>query len=116
MDFPRSAAVVAFIACASLAFAQPAPKPAPPAAPNVVPPPLPDVGSDPELEPQVTIIKKDAETVEEVRVNGELKYVRVTPRYGKPYYLVPSGNGQSFLRYDSLDSGLKVPMWLLFSW
>jgi len=119
MDFPRSAAVVvAFIACASLAAAQPAPapKPAPPPAPDVVPPPLPDVGSDPELEPQVTIIKKDTEMVEEVRVNGELKYVRVTPRYGKPYYLVPSGNGQTFLRYDSLDSGLKVPMWLLFSW
>jgi hypothetical protein len=120
MDFLRpTIAVVAAIAFASVALAQPAPAPKPalpPPAIDTAPPPLPAVGADPELEPQVTIIKKDTETVEEVRVNGELKYVRVTPRYGKPYYLVPSGNGQTFLRYDSLDSGLKVPMWLLFSW
>ena len=119
MDFLRSTvAVVAAIAFASVAVAQPAtPKPPPPPPPiDSAPPPLPAVGADPELEPQVTIIRKETETVEEVRVNGELKYVRVTPRYGKPYYLVPSGNGQTFLRYDSLDSGLKVPMWLLFSW
>jgi len=119
MDFLRfTVAVVAAIAFASVAVAQPAtrPNPPPPPAVDTAPPPLPAVGADPELEPQVTIIKKDTETVEEVRVNGELKYVRVTPRYGKPYYLVPSGNGQTYLRYDSLDSGLKVPMWLLFSW
>jgi hypothetical protein len=119
MDFPRATAVaVTAIAFAIIAAAQPAPAPVPPSPPaaDLAPPPLPDVGGDPELEPQVTIIKKDTETIEEVRVNGELKYVRVTPRYGKTYYLVPSGNGQTFLRYDSLDSGLKVPMWLLFSW
>jgi hypothetical protein len=119
MEFPRNTAiVVAAIAFASMAFAQPAPAPksAPPPPVDLAPPPLPDIASDPELEPQVTIIKKDTETVEEVRVNGELKYIRVTPRYGKSYYLVPSGNGQTYLRYDSLDSGLKVPMWLLFSW
>ena len=81
-----------------------------------MPPPLPDVAADAELEPQVTIIRRETETVEEVRVNGELRYVKVTPRVGLPYYLVPSGNGQTFLRYDSLDFGLKTPMWLLFSW
>ncbi len=49
-------------------------------------------------------------------MNGELRYVKVTPRVGPTYYLVPNGNGQAFLRYDSLDFGLKTPMWLLFSW
>ena len=51
-----------------------------------------------------------------VRVNGELRYVKVTPKYGLPYYLVPTGPGQAFHRYDSLGSGLRAPMWLLFSW
>ena len=81
-----------------------------------LPPPIPDATADPELEPQVTIIRKETETVEEVRVNGELRYVKVTPKYGLPYYLVPSGNGQTYLRYDSLGSGVRAPMWLLFSW
>ena len=63
--------------------------------------------ADPDLEPQVTIIRNETETVEEVRVNGELRYVKVTPRMRPPYYLVPSGNGQTFLRYDSLDFGLR---------
>jgi hypothetical protein len=106
------------LALAAAAGAQPAPPPAsakpPPAVP--LPPPIADVAGDPDLEPQITIIRRETETVEEVRVNGELRYVKVTPRYGLPYYLVPSGNGQTFLRYDSLDFGLKTPMWLLFSW
>jgi len=115
------------VAIAAAAFAQPAPSPPPPPAntpptytkpPDSVPlpPPLPDATTDPELEPQVTIIRKETETVEEVRVNGELRYVKVTPKYGLPYYLVPSGNGQTYLRYESLGSGLRAPMWLLFSW
>jgi Protein of unknown function (DUF2782) len=105
----------------------------PPLPANIAPPPMPAAGepSPPtkvspapieeyrggtEDEPQVTIIRKDEETVEEVRVGGALRYVRVTPRHGRPYYLVPSANGQTMTRQDSLGSGLSVPMWLLFSW
>ena len=79
------------------------------------PPPPPDVAGDPELEPQVTIIRRDDQVVEEVRVKGELRYVRVTPRHGRPYFLIPDVNGATFIRRDSLDSSLKVPMWVLFS-
>ena len=114
------------IAISAAVLAQPAPAPPPP--PNTpptytkppdtvpLPPPIPDATTDPELEPQVTIIRKETETVEEVRVGGELRYIKVTPKYGLPYYLVPSGNGQTYLRYDSLGSGTRAPMWLLFSW
>jgi hypothetical protein len=109
------------------ANAMPPPIPAnatpPPIPANATPPPAspksaapPEVYGEPDLEPQVTIIRKDAETVEEIRVNGELRYVRVTPRGGKTYYLVPNSNGRNFIRYDSLGSNLSVPMWLLFSW
>jgi hypothetical protein len=103
------------------ANATPPPMPAPNAAPataattRVTPPPPAEVYSGPD-DSEVTIIRKETETVEEIRVNGELRYVRVTPKGGKTYYLMPSSNGQSFIRYDSLGSNLSVPMWLLFSW
>lgn len=108
--------LICALALAATAYAQPSP--APPKPPAVVPPPppIPDFASEPGLEPQVTIIRRETETVEEVRVNGELRYIKVTPKVGLPYYLVPRGNGQAYLRYDSLDTGLRTPMWLLFSW
>jgi len=109
-----AALFVAMFVHASITFAQPATPPKLP--PPTLPPPLPNLASDPELEPQVTIIRRETETVEEVRINGELRYLRVTPLTGRSYFLVPDTNGQTYIRYDSLPSGLKVPMWLLFSW
>ena len=100
---------------ASVAWAQPAPPPPPLPAEAAVPPPPPLV-TDPDLEPQVTIIRRDTETLEEVRIGGELKFVKVTPRTGVPYYLVPDPNGQQFIRRDSLDISIKVPLWVLLSW
>ncbi len=109
--------IIAFVAFAyaASASAQPAP-PAP--AESALPPPLraESAATDPELEPQVTIIRRDGETFEEVRVNGELRYIKVTPRLGPPYYLVPNGSSPTFIRRESLDFGLVPPMWLLFSW
>ena len=96
---------------AGWSFAQAPPK----SEPLPQPPPPPDVIGDPELEPQVTIVRRDEQVVEEVRVKGELRYMRVTPRHGRPYFLSPDVNGATFIRRDSLDSSLKVPMWVLFS-
>ena len=79
------------------------------------PPPPPEIASDPELEPQVTIVRRDKETIEEYRVNGRLTMVKVTPRHGRPYYLVANGADGTFIRRDSLDTGLRVPLWVLFS-
>jgi hypothetical protein len=118
-----TSARLAFFAAASLfaaglALAQspvPPPPPLPPPDAAAPPPPPPNYASDPELEPQVTIIRREDQVVEEVRVNGELRYVRVTPRHGRPYFLIPDANGQAFIRRDSLDIQLKVPMWVLFS-
>jgi hypothetical protein len=121
MKLLRSAFVpLLFCTFASVAWAQPAPlpPPLPPPPPQVdaSPPPLPPVASDPELEPQVTIIRRESETVEEVRIGGELKFVKVTPTTGRPYYLVPNRGGTGFLRRNSLDISLSVPLWVLFSW
>ena len=65
--------------------------------------------ADPELEPQVTIIRKeDRDAVEEVRVNGELRYVKVTPHYGRPYYLVPDERRPDVIRATTrLDPGCE---------
>jgi len=98
---------------AGLTFAQPPVRPDPLTQPP--PPPPPDVISDPDLEPQVTIVRQEDQVREEVRIKGELRYVRVTPRNGRPYFLVPDVNGATFIRRESLDSSLKVPMWVLFS-
>ena len=100
------------------ALAQPAPPPPPLPPESAVPAPAPGaaLAGDPDLEPQVTIIRRDTETLEEVRIGGELKFVKVTPRTGRPYYLIPDPSGRQFIRRDSLDISLKVPMWVLFSW
>ena len=115
----RLIAAAAPFAVAAIAFAQPLP-PAPPPppmpppseAPEVAPPPVAD---DLELEPQVTITKKDGETVEEARVNGKLMWVKVTPRHGRPYYLLPDPIEGTLIRREGFDPGLRVPLWVLFS-
>ena len=81
--------------------------------PEIPPPPNLE---DAELEPQITITQKDRETVEEARVGGAIIWIKVTPRHGRPYFLIPTGGGNTYIRRESLDSALKVPMWVLFSW
>jgi len=77
------------------------------------PPPPPGYELDPSLEPQVTIRKRGEDKVEEYRLHGKLYMVKVTPPHGKPYYLIDSRGDGTFSRQESLDSGLRVPMWVL---
>ena len=81
--------------------------------PEIPPPPSLD---DADLAPQVTITQRNRETIEEARVNGAIVWIKVTPRHGRPYYLIPTAGGNMFIRRDSLDTDLKVPMWVLYSW
>jgi hypothetical protein len=105
--------MLALIATAH-ALAATAPPPALEPLPEALPPP-PEVTSEPYLEPEITIVHRDKVTMEEYRLGGRLVWIKVTPQYGKPYYLVPDGAGGTFARRDSLDTGLRVPMWLLFT-
>ena len=110
------------VAAGGIAAAQglapaPPPPPMPPqsdAQPDTAPPP-PGIAGDPELEPQVTVTRKEGETVEEARVNGKLVWIKVTPRHGKPYFLVPDAGDGVLIRRDGFDPGLRVPLWVLFS-
>ena len=103
------------VAASALAQPGPPPPPLPPEGASGTAPATPFSG-DPDIEPQVTVIRRDTETVEEVRIGGELRFVRVTPLHGKSYYLVPNINGGPMIRRESLDTSVRVPMWVLFSW
>jgi hypothetical protein len=77
------------------------------------PPPLPMAADDAIDEPQVTIIKQTEQTVEEFRANGVLYMIKITPKHGVPYYLVDDRGDGKFARQESLDSGFRVPRWII---
>jgi uncharacterized protein DUF2782 len=109
----RVPSFAALLLAAGVAFAQPAPPP-----PGLEP--LPDIpappgAADADLEPTITIRRQDGEVQEEARVNGQVLWIRVTPRHGRPYFLIPDHGGATYIRRDSLDPSLKVPLWLLYS-
>jgi len=80
----------------------------------VPPPPSLDAKDEsPDAEPQVTITKQSGQTVEEYRVGGKLYMIKISPKHGKPYYLVDDRGDGKFARQESLDSGVRVPRWVL---
>ena len=78
------------------------------------PPPPPGFELDPALEPQVTIIKRGTDTIEEFRISGKLYMIRITPAGGRPYYLVDNVGNGTFVRMNEWDSGVRPPMWVIF--
>ena len=88
------------------AFAQ---KPVPDNLEPLPPPPALDAAG----EPEVTITKQAEQTVEEYRANGKLYMIKITPKHGVPYYLVDDRGDGKFTRQESLDSGLRVPRWII---
>jgi hypothetical protein len=111
----RHILLILMLCFAGLAVGQTPPSP-PKLQPLPEPPPLPP-GTEPDtsLEPQVTIIKRGTDTVEEYRINGRLYMMKVIPPHGVPYYLIDSRGDGMFTRQDSFDSGTRVPMWVIMS-
>ncbi len=114
MRAPLAALLVLFAASVA---AQSAPRPIPPGSvPLEDPPPPPVVQGEPAGEPVVTTRRENGATIQEYRVKGKLYMMRVTPANGRPYVLVDhKGDGQ-FKAQDNLDSGLRVPQWVLLEW
>jgi hypothetical protein len=85
------------------------------ATPSDQPPgltPVPDGPPGPGDAPTVTIKPSTQGTVEEYRAGGQPYMLKVTPKVGKPYYLVdPTGNGR-FNRMETLP-GLQPPEWVI---
>ena len=100
------------LVASSVATAQrkPPPKlePLPEAPP---PPPLPTLE-----EPVVRIPVQKEDRVEEVREGGRVVALKVTPPNGPTYYLIDSSGNGTWMRRESLDDGVRVPMWPIHTW
>ena len=71
---------------------------------------------DEDFQPEVQIIQRGDDIIEEFRVQGQLYMVRITPAKGRPYYLIDSdGNGILDTRREALESP-SVVKWRIFSW
>ncbi|WP_165678167.1 DUF2782 domain-containing protein [Metapseudomonas otitidis] len=68
----------------------------------------------PSPEPDVTIRQDGDKTIQEYRVNGFLYAIKVTPKGGKPYFLVRADGDSNFIRSDNPD--MLIPQWEIFSW
>lgn len=74
------------------------------------PPPPPIPGGAAADEPRVRIPVQEGDKIEPVRRGGVVIAVKVTPPGGKPYFLIDTTGNGNWMRRDSLDTGLAVPM------
>lgn len=91
---------------------QPLPTPADAIPLEDIPPPAlsNDQNAD---EPQITIVKKKGETIEEYRVNGQLYMMKVTPEHGVPYYLHKEDQDGAWIN-DGPNQPVVIPKWTIF--
>ncbi|MWV14905.1 DUF2782 domain-containing protein [Pseudomonas sp. L-22-4S-12] len=69
----------------------------------------------PGADPDVTIRQDGDKTITEYRQNGFLYAIKVTPKVGKPYFLVRAdGSEGNFIRSDQPD--MLIPAWEIFKW
>lgn len=81
--------------------------------PEAPPPPIVrEPGAD---EPRVRIAPQQGDRVEEFREGGRVLMLKVTPPNGIPYYLIDTTGNGNWMRRDSLDDGVRVPMWTIKS-
>lgn len=97
---------VLLISCTLPALAA-APKYDAPAPPTIAP----EAGG---VEPEVRVINKGDQRIEEYRVNGKLYMMKVTPNNGKgkPYFLQdPEGSG--YMKQVDPSQRVVIPSWVL---
>ncbi|ORU90806.1 MAG: hypothetical protein A6F71_07595 [Cycloclasticus sp. symbiont of Poecilosclerida sp. M] len=89
-------------------------------APAIVsePPELPEqIVSGENMKPDITIIRKQKESITEYSVNGQVYMVKISPEGAPAYYLIDSdGDGNLEERRYALEEGMNIPQWLLVSW
>lgn len=96
------------------------------AAEGLAAPPLPEPRLQPnpgpvqemfDGEPEVTIIPRGRDVIEEYRIQGRLYMIRVVPSHGVPYFLIDTdGDGNLETRRNELTEDLLIPNWTLFRW
>ena len=108
----RRALFLVLSVAASSALAQQRPPKLEPLPEPPSPPLVRDAGAD---EPRVRIAPQQGDRVEEVREGGRVLMLKVTPPDGIPYYLIDTTGNGNWMRRDSLDDGVRVPMWTIKS-
>jgi hypothetical protein len=92
------------------------PEPELEAVPEAPEPPLP-VQNGETMEPDITIIRKGKETIQEYRRGGKLFMIKVVPVVGPPYYFIDTnGDGKMDERRNNIDRELDINMWKLLEW
>jgi len=87
------------------------------------PPPVKNYKSQPPLatkntdanalpEPEVTVTTHGEERREEFRMGGRLYMVKVTPKGGRPYFLVDKEGKGEFVKND-IQHDVSPPMWVI---
>jgi len=62
--------------------------------------------------PDIVIIAEEQRTIYEFRQNGQLRMVRIEPKVGKPYYLVPRDPTRGFGDLERAD--MLIPSWVIW--
>ena len=61
--------------------------------------------------PDVTIVVGEERTVYEYRQAGELRMIKIVPKHGKAYYLVPRDDTRGFGDLEQAD--MLIPRWTI---
>lgn len=99
------------------ALAEDAPDAPPPkleALPEPPEPPMP-VQSGENMEPDITIIRKGKQTIEEYRQGGRLYLIKVIPEIGPAYY-VRDRNHDGRIDVNDIDKDTNINLWKLLEW
>ena len=108
----RKSVLLAFVAALAVVppavFAQ-----RPPGLEPIPVPPPPPIGAEPDVsERPVRITPGANEQIEEIVIDGK-RVVRVTTPGGAVYYLRDDLGESQGGRRDSLDQGIRVPLWVI---
>lgn len=69
------------------------------------------------LEPEVRIVEPGGSLIEEFRSGGRTYMIKITPKKGRPYYLVDAdGDGDLDTHRNDNAPRLLIPSWVIFSW
>lgn len=99
-----------WVLAAESASNEPAAVPEPPDLP-------PRVQSGEEMEPDITIIRKGKDTIQEFRRHGKLYMVKIQPQIGPAYYMLDTnGDGEMDVKKNDLDDNVNINKWTLFEW
>ena len=63
--------------------------------------------------PQVTIIKRNGETIEEYRISGQLYMMKITPQHGVPYYMYKEDADGGWALAGPVPP-MSIPKWVIF--